>query len=281
MKVTPTEIDPQEKPPVVTDVSAKEVSEVKDSRYTSLDEELPSRFSFYSFQSLGIRPFTLMELKKLFRAHTSSNFKDIVDVIGATIDRNVYDLTVGDFWFLMYWQRINSYKKSPMTVPWTCEANDHVLAVELDRLLPETLKNTVTVNKTTIRVVDFDIQAVADFTARIREEYGVDLFPGTIRDVVAMVKLADKVEPDDDWIAKYATNISPDHGATIQERMKFLENMSQREDINAIDFIYEIEQFVKIAEHGVRESITSKCKECDAEREVPLTLDAHSFFPSL
>lgn len=259
----------------------KQIEEVKDSRYTSLDEELPSKFAFYDYESLSIRPFTLMELKKLYRAYTTSNFKDIVDVIGATIDRNVLDLTVGDFWFMMYWQRLNSYKKSPMTIPWDCESNDHVLDVELERKTAESLHNVIVVNKTSIKVIDFNVQSVVDEVERIYKEYGIYLFPGTIRDVVSMIKLASKVEPDDDWIAKYATNISQKHGVSIQDRMSFLEGLSDREDINAIDFIFEIEAFAKIVEHGVRETIQSTCKECGADREITLSLDAHSFFPAL
>lgn len=100
----------------------------KDSRYVEIPD-LPSNYIFYPYQRLSVRRFSFpQDMKKLYHAHTTGNFRELVQVINATIDpdKSAFDLTAGDFYFLLYWHRINSLPKSPMKIEFTCESQKHL-----------------------------------------------------------------------------------------------------------------------------------------------------------
>lgn len=111
---------------------APETLSNKDSRYTEIPD-LPSNYIFYPYQRLSVRRFSFpQDMKKLYHAHTTGNFRELVQVINATIDsdKSAFDLTAGDFYFLLYWHRINSLPKNPMKIEFTCENQDHLDKIE-------------------------------------------------------------------------------------------------------------------------------------------------------
>lgn len=83
---------------------------------------LPSKFKPYSnCTGLKIRPFSTEEVEKLIPIIEGSSGLKIVDVIRPTMSPlDPADLTLGDFWFVLAWLRINTFKSAPVMVPWQC-----------------------------------------------------------------------------------------------------------------------------------------------------------------
>lgn len=85
--------------------------------------DLPSRFAFYDFDELFVRPFGPFELARLHAALTERDPSVIYDVMGSCLHRiNVRELAVADFTFLLYWQRLKSFAgRVPYTFTWTSQ----------------------------------------------------------------------------------------------------------------------------------------------------------------
>lgn len=249
-----------------------------DSRYISITDDLPSKFVFYEFDSLSIRPLTVIELKKIFKAHATRNFIFLIEAIGATIDRPIMGLTMGDFWYLLYWQRINSYKRSPFVIDFECSNdahNDKVAAAELEA---STLKNSVIIDNSTLQIIDFDETLVETAVNDFYQTHNLYLHPNILQDfsdIMAAVKANKKIDEEDDWLNKYASLIDPRYGSLSVRRKKIEDLQLSPDDITAM------EMFEKLTAHGVKEEFTVKCKECNASQTVVQSIDALQFFPAI
>lgn len=258
----------------------------KHTEYVDLTGGITSKFIFYPYNTLSIKPFTLGCIRKVYRAVSTSKMSHMAEVISFCIDpdKSALNLTVKDFWSLMFWERINSYKKAPYKVKFKCNDEKHLDAVDAGKVKEETLVNEQIIKSTNdLELIWIDADKTLQFIARIQEEYGVSLYPARMSDVIELENLQavgkDKAtqEQNDEleWIAKLASNLNKSHGTTLQERIDFLTDG----DISP-DLLNEIEEFVIVSDHGIREKLHVKCKECGAERDETLSFDALTFFPS-
>lgn len=249
----------------------------KDPAYIDLTDSMPSKFMFYPFDTLSIRPFTWGELKKMYKAVVTKDFNTLAEAVNSTIDRNVFELTVGDFWFVMYWLRMNSFKKAPFTVKWSCHDENHHLRVRMGELETSTLSNDHVASMSNVKVLFADPTPIADLVALAKEEHGIHLYPATVADMVGTAKMLDNVEDAGElWLSKYASNINRQYGNTLPDRMKYLEE----NDISP-DFGSCVDEFIVVANHGIIETVTVNCKGCGAPAEITVSVDALSFFPSI
>lgn len=92
-----------------------------DIRFVDIGD-LPTGIDNYSFDDLYLREFTLAELKLVnIGMHSKNNpIKHIIRAVQACCNRDVMELTDGDFEFVMAWIRKNSYPKAPLLVNWKC-----------------------------------------------------------------------------------------------------------------------------------------------------------------
>jgi hypothetical protein len=73
----------------------------------------------YGFDRLLHRSLKTRDLIKLNKAQAERRDALVIDIMGATITEDIRDLTIGDFTYLMYYQRINSFPKAPFIIEWT------------------------------------------------------------------------------------------------------------------------------------------------------------------
>jgi hypothetical protein len=90
-------------------------------QHTFTSNDIPSWLYPYSFNSLTIKNFGMKQLALVSKCLVTKDIDYMVQAIGQTIDQPIQDLTIGDFFFLMAWQRVNSYPTSPILAEWTCE----------------------------------------------------------------------------------------------------------------------------------------------------------------
>ena len=119
--ITPTS---QMKTSKITEVSSMASVKTVSTRAPGSPEEdwtrsdFPSNGILYK-EDVFIRPLKTGILKKLTAARASESFTMMLDALQYCINIDIRDLTVPDLYFFMYWLRLNSYPRSPMTIEWT------------------------------------------------------------------------------------------------------------------------------------------------------------------
>lgn len=299
---------------VEDNTESKQSPSAKDSRYIQLPA-LPSDFHFYPFDSLSIRRFNILDLKKLYYAHSTNDFRALVEVINNTIDRNAFDLTHGDFWYLMYWQRIHSYSKNPMRIESECRSKKHEKMIkeakskkERNRL-KKGRKNVLYLKDSNVKFIKLENKDELNTfvtEAEYNSEYRTAFYPARMVDVVDSLEMMEKFTEDErdeakvvsdpelaslrisrkaaefsgeDWWNNYASNIHPKHGKTLEERRSYMEQLAEQ-DIGQ-DFISDAETFLRLSRHGVIESVYVNCEVCGESMEEPISIDSLSFFPDI
>lgn len=263
--------------------------------------ELPSRMSFYQFNNLSVRHFGILEHIKLRRAVTEEKLRHQVDALSASQDHPAYDLTVGDLQFLMFWHRINDFKRTPYTVDWLCDDPQHThlasedyatqYAVLRGQTLAEgeqhpaqpvssdTLKNTHVLQRSTMDIVMLDQSACEAFMEEFENNYGFKLFPPMIRDIVFALEEED-IDKDLEAFNRYAGLLNPHaHGDSLAARRHALVEYSATN--SGLDIITDFERWVKLCDHGVNETVGVVCKECGSKRSLTLRVDPFTFFPTI
>lgn len=208
---------------------------------------LPSQGVFYPDRrkSVKVSAFTIDQVVMLksidATSHESVREKILADVIGRSLaDFDVLDLTVGDYVFLLYWIRLNSYKRSPFMLSWKGEDG-----IERSAMLQDTTLDVVEVD--TARAVP------RDFTYM------------TVRDKIKSLEIEDKALA---WKARYASYLNLD--GNLEARMEALGEMGP-------DKIVEINQNLEKFLHGVNE--LAVVQEGDKEIKIPMKLEISDFFP--
>ena len=67
-----------------------------------------------------VTTFSLADASALSLLPKTQDTRTIFEIMDRRINLDVKKLTLQDFWFLLYWQRINSYLTFPIKLPWKC-----------------------------------------------------------------------------------------------------------------------------------------------------------------
>jgi hypothetical protein len=190
---------------------------------------LPSQSVFYKdyFEYIGIRPFKMGDLFRIDRAIQEKSYSQLVEAIGTTIkDFDVRDLTVADFDYILYWQRINSYIETPLKYKWTSiYGNENTIIIDSDNKLSKHIKTP----------------------ELSRELYFSKFYPNRIKPET--VRDAEFFSDKRDEIKKVSTQFESDIvglviGDTYLERRDFIESQD-------LSFLNRIKEFKKLSKHGV------------------------------
>lgn len=271
-----------------------------DSQY--LTTGLPSGGILYPSlgnNSLGIRRFNNDDVLKIYDARAEQSFRMLVEVIGATLDNfSVWELTVGDFWFLLYWHRVHSYPKSPFVVDWTCSAEKHVQMIR-DQTVPaeervsvESLEQRMILKRSDLRTVPLEPSFLLEVAA-ILHEFGVTTTVMRMDDYCRLIEMEEenedaqraaradgkkavlKYKPSDFLAFRHASKLARIHGATLEERRKALMTLSE------FSLWPKLDNLDALGDHGVVETYKVRCAVCQTESEVEVALDALTFLPEL
>lgn len=284
------------KPPAPAPIQNEKTYAETDPEFFSID--LPSGFQFYDFKHISARTLMAAHQAKFSRAQKEEKLRYTVEGISGTLEpsRSAFDLSVADFYFLMYWQRVNSYSKNPMLVTSYCDNTQHnekvYIGYEAEEPAPDsteeapktvkvhkkmeedTLKTEVLLNNTTLETKYLD---PVDFDAwPIKTKY--DLHIETMRDVVEVTEFlgdTEDITEEDLYLIKYAVFVRRrEDRQTLKDRMAVVATIPP-------DDMVEFDQYIEaVTAYGVSEFAVVKCKGCGASSKVKITLDALTFLPS-
>ncbi len=246
-----------------------------DARYVEVGDILPSKCLVYTEKSVAVRPFEVPEINKIHRAIVEKTIRHEVDAMSACLSISAYQLTLGDFYWLMYWEYVNSYKRMPKTVSWRCSNPEHLEKVVSLETGPETLQNTEVITNSHLKEEALDIERVNLFAEKFYTEYGLYLDLPRVSD---LVETENETDNDTEWYNKYAALISRQHyGATTKQRREYLKGWFKAH--SNPDVLMDFEDWIELTQHGVQEEVTVTCKECGATDKVELSVTPLSFLP--
>lgn len=248
---------------------------------------LPSGYAFYDFKDLYIRPLKGRHMAKLSRAREEGSTLYTVEVVSAVLSTPqghtnlAFQLTVPDFYYVLYWLRLNSFTKTAFMHKTSCTNEEHIKAVAEGKLLQDTLKIGEIINRAAMK--ETLLTSVPNKEAYALEFPGIGVRVCTMQDALEMTEDADFVSEEFRYAAEIAcyldvpdirTETGSSRKASLRERIAYVDEMSP-DDIQTIK-AYER----AVTNYGIEETINVTCKHCGTKRIDPIVLDAHSFFPS-
>jgi len=286
------------------------VRPIADAEYTAV--ALPSNFGFYSFKDLYVRPFSVRHLAKLQKAHRESSLLPVVEAVSSVIYTSDplyagrpmgFELTLPDFYFVLYWLRLNSFTKSNYVHNTVCADEKHRQRVidfkSLDQyakevqagrmsveafeqikasaLPEESLNISQIVTATDVKVNHLETMPDPEIY-RFEDEDRLVFRPPTMKDTLEFAehpKMADANEREEfSYLAQIAVHVGhrdPSIALSLDQRIGIIENLTP--DQAQLVAAYE----KQVRSYGVEEKVRVQCKECGAARVSKLTLAAHSF----
>ena len=216
-------------------------------------DDISSNFIPYDFKSFMMRSFKVPELLLISRAVGEKNQLPIIQAIGNTIDVDVDSLTIPDFYNLFYWQRFDSYLKTPFYIEWVCK-----------NVVSGTICGTE--NRERVSKSNLIVHYLKD-CGDIKLGTGID-WPR-----VSILKSLDDKERDDPLGSMYSVAMWVADGSTIDEKMDILINSPDLELYE--DAVHASRTF----KYGVNEFVNTKCGGCGVKGYNKLSFDATTFLP--
>lgn len=243
---------------------------------------LPSHFAYYGFKDLYVVPFKNAHLAKLQRAHAEQSLQPVVEVVSTVVYTSTpgyknlaFELTMPDFFFVLFWLRMHSFTKTQFIHKTKCTNPEHLQAVKEGKYLADTLDIKRVIDKTTLATHELDyIPDPEEFN--FGPESDIQFSPPRMRDVLEFLDHPMMRDPNTrtefSYLAQQASHIQGiDAHLTLDQRIDIVENLEP-------DYAALIKKFEKVMKsYGVEESVQVQCKGCGASRKSPISLGAHSF----
>lgn len=252
---------------------------------------LPSRGIPYAVKSIEVNPFRPRHLPYLSESILTKNDAPMIEAVGQVMDFDVYQLTDGDFYYILTWLRFFS-RDLPIFCEWECtgiiftregDTSGKIYTMEeIDNMAEQydAAKGTEAEEhmEDPSKIVflehdcdEYNNQTVAfeDFTVKYMDEseLDADLDYPRVRDLVAYKELgADVRNQKVIGPVRYLRE-----GKTLHDRLNSLDNI-------------EMELFDKATrahfqfDHGVMQRVHKVCPRCGRAHAFDVNVDAHSFF---
>lgn len=242
---------------------------------------LPSRFLFYPFKDLYIKPFRVLHLAKLAKANDSGSMQMMVEAVSSVLQAPGYaskciamDLTIADFNAVMYWLRFNSFSKKQMRVTSYCDNHAHRAKVASKELPKDSLKITTIYTKSDIQTVELEYAPDPDKYVITYQGDQIKLKPETVRDLVELLDHPDVNDAEFQYKARVASvlDISQDgQQISLAKKIAIVEDLDPDQAMLAMEFSELLDNY------GVQETVNTKCMECGASGTVQIVVDAPTF----
>jgi hypothetical protein len=270
-----------------TDIAATSDAATVNPKVVSV--QLPSKFYFYDFKTLTVSPLLGYHQAKFARAAAEKNHRHMAEAVSTLLHTadglpvSTLDLTIPDYYWLLYWLRINHYTRSPLTHVGFCNNPDHLKKIKSGELKPETLKTIVTINRTTLTENEFDYGPVAEFVAQngsALESTPFAFHPATVRDLLELEDIVDTspdITREIDYLADIASYLkyNGEDASQVQVSLKDRIELVQSLTVDELETVCDYRDHVQ--DYGVIEQVKFTCKECGAAVENEISIAAHSF----
>jgi hypothetical protein len=251
----------------------------------SMSLALPSRFAYYGFKDCYVQPLRARHLAKLQKAQREQSLLPIVEAVSAVMFTTepayagralAFDLSLPDFYMVLYWLRMNSFTKSNYIHRTRCTNPEHKAQVERKEVDADTLQIQQVITKTQLEVVELEripdpeIYHFSDTSAMVFR-------PPTMKDVVEFSEAPELQNADEreefTFLAQLATHIQHrDLQLTLAQRVEIIKDATA----DQVGLIQAFER--ELGDFGVIDKVEVQCKHCGHTQKTKLNIAAHSFF---
>jgi hypothetical protein len=274
---------------VLQDVTASEADGNKpevELDPSQVQVDLPSKFVFYPFSSLSVKPIKGVHQAKFARSAKEKSSRHMADAISTLLPGHIsaYDLTLPDYYWLLYFLRLTFYPKSKLIHTSVCTNPDHVLEVANKTKPQDSLLTVTTVSKSVIKDTVFDrVSAFEGFDPdgtlpSLKEAFQLKLSPTTVRDMVELETMYSEEENNPDfqeteYLADLAGFVQSVEGPrlSLAARIELVKEFSP-EQVSLVEDYRD-----RVSNYGAEETIVVRCGECGAEIKTSVSISAHSF----
>jgi hypothetical protein len=250
--------------------------------------ELPSRMYTYPATELDVQPFKPRQIALMSKAVMLESMAPTIEAMGQCISNiDINRLTIGDFFYLLTWQRINAFSHNKPHVIWDCtnqlitDGDKVFTPAELTRYVEayenaseEERKGMEDPNETMIDVlpcghVNHTELTIESFSVRHILEEPLDArldFP-RCKDLVELTEL--RSDPDYGPIVDLAVWIKGDDSLVNR-----IQSILDSEDMELMELAAAAN---RDRTFGIMRRITSKCERCGQSQEHEVIIDARSF----
>lgn len=241
--------------------------------------QLPSNFLYYPFKKLSVKLVRGVQQAKLVRAAKERSTRLTVEAITSLLGDgiNAADLTVPDFFYVMYWLRMASYTAYPFNHVAQCTNARHLADVGEGKKTVASLKTVHQITRTNL--VETALEA-APVVPEIIRAAGINVKPHTMKDVIDIQELPEAEDhAEREYLAEIASMLSPaQEGPWAMATGSFAERMELAERLPAdVTRALLHEWAVSCSAYGVQESIIVKCQGCGAEIKTDVSISAPNF----
>lgn len=254
--------------------------------------KLPSKTIPYSIKTIEMENFKVSQIMKLSRSIALQSMKPVVEALDSVMDFDANELTDGDFYYLLGWQRISAYVSSPLKADWECQG---VVFQENDNL-----KRVFTQDQLKSMVEEYD--AASDEEKELLEDPKELMVTSRVcghhnsidvsMDHMRIVYLDDgvKLDPHLDFprVATLADSIArsdnPDQQNIVQAARWVREGNTLDEKLAVLEAQPDLQLFEKALQanatirHGVSRTIVLPCSECGTEAPIAFDIRPETFF---
>ena len=244
---------------------------------------LPSRCEFYNFSSISLKRPKGFHQAKFHRAAVEQKDRHVADALSSLMPTGIRseELTIPDFYFVMYWLRLNCYTRTDLVHRGVCNNPAHVHAVKEGRKDKDTLITIEVISKSRLEEIQLPEDYLEGFETELTslsEQLAARGYALTAPRMFDVIELAEEYTDSPNfteiaYLADRASCLMSVEGkrTTLRERIQVVEDL----EIDSQDMLEEWR--IRCSSYGVKESIRFKCKECGADVENPISISAHSF----
>lgn len=246
---------------------------------------LPSRYEFYDIKHSMVKPMTGFHQSKFFRAAHEKSDLHMVNAINTLLEGGLTagELTIPDFYFVMYWLRLNSYTRTQMVHRGVCNNPAHLQDVYEKKKEKESLVTVSQVPRTILETTELNDDYLKGFEEELTllmnslGPVGLTLTAPRMRDTIELHDTLIPENPDQSeeiaFLGDRAACVMAENGEplSLKQRIELIQSMS----IDVHDILDEWR--LRVSMYGVKEVIKFKCNGCGAEVENPILISAHSF----
>lgn len=246
----------------------------RDSRFHDLGTLPSNGLPYKDMKKFYIRAFELPELMLLSKSAQLKELAPLIRAVDNCISHDVYDLTIGDFYYVLLWLRMYSMPDSPYIIPWYCDApfftNKETRAplfyTEQDWPSEEDLKEKYEVkvcdthNTTTVREENTEIISLPE---------GTTIPDGFDYPRVAILEALTQAVDDPEY-SFLAPAIQWIEGSTWEDKLA-----RAKKDANLISIGLQLNKRIV---HGIAEDVVIQCAKCRIKHTKRISLKAATFF---
>lgn len=268
-----------DKPKVV--VQAPSVTPMASAEAISID--LPSRFFYYDFKDLYVKPLRVPQMAKISKAHETGDLQTQVEAISSLLSTSTGDstnlamrLTMADYQAVLYWLRMNSFSKAQMRVTSTCTDKKHNEDVVAGKKPASSLEIQTVVLKSQLQTRYLEAAPDPEYYSITVDDIPIPFVPETLSDTIQFLAHPKWKDEEFQYKSRIAAVLGLDKATGREwnwdQRIQFVDEfMTPDMVVKAIEFADLMDGY------GVVEAVETVCKGCGSKGVTTLTCDPISF----